>query len=268
MASDLPPDAPAPRLCHLVKWPDFDGYGFNLHAEKAKTGQYIGKVDPDSPAEHAGMHEGDRIIEVNGVNIANENHRQVVERIKAVPYETKLLVVDDAADRWYKEKKLVVKSSQSNVLIIKTPLPRPTTVNDGPPIVEKINGEIEKIPDEKPLTPKESTPEEIRSEKAPSEIREDISDPGIGLNGNGTSSVHSNSPSLGGSSRSSSPKTLPKRGDSSDTSQVSIPNSPNGDLNLNMSAAEMREKLASRKKRDPKKQQMDMREKYHIVQQM
>ena len=73
----LSPDAPAPRLCHLVKWADFDGYGFNLHAEKSKSGQFVGKVDEHSPAQAAGLREGDRIIEVNGVNIANENHRQV-----------------------------------------------------------------------------------------------------------------------------------------------------------------------------------------------
>lgn len=76
--SELPADAPAPRLCHLVKWSDFDGYGFNLHAEKSKTGQFVGKVDERSPAQAAGLREGDRIIEVNGVNIANENHRQVL----------------------------------------------------------------------------------------------------------------------------------------------------------------------------------------------
>ena len=120
---------PCPRLCHLIKWPDFDGYGFNLHAEKAKSGQYIGKVDPDSPAEMAGLREGDRIIEVNLVNISNENHRQVVERIKSIPNETKLLVVDEVADKWYKEKKIVVKSTQSNVIHYKTPVPRPTTTN-------------------------------------------------------------------------------------------------------------------------------------------
>lgn len=73
----LPPDSPAPRLCHLIKWPDFDGYGFNLHADKTKSGQFVGNVDENSPAQSAGLREGDRIIEVNGVNIANENHRQV-----------------------------------------------------------------------------------------------------------------------------------------------------------------------------------------------
>lgn len=121
----LPDDAPAPRLCHLIKWPDFDGYGFNLHAERSNPGQFIGKIDDDSPAQMAGLREGDKIIEVNGVNISNENHRQVVERIKADPQETKLLVVDQETDLWYKEQDIVIKSSQLNVVYVKTPIPRP-----------------------------------------------------------------------------------------------------------------------------------------------
>ncbi|GFY66627.1 hypothetical protein TNIN_323421 [Trichonephila inaurata madagascariensis] len=135
MSSELPPDAPIPRLCHLIKWADFDGYGFNLHAEKSRTGQFIGKVDDDSPAQLAGLREGDRIIEVNGVNIANENHRQVVERIKSISNETKLLVVDEEADRWYKERKIVVKSTLPSVQCIKTPVPRPYKE---PPCYENI----------------------------------------------------------------------------------------------------------------------------------
>lgn len=121
----LPDDAPAPRLCHLIKWPDFDGYGFNLHAERANPGQFIGKIDDESPAQMAGLREGDRIVEVNGVNISNENHRQVVERIKTDPKETRLLVVDAETDAWYREQDLVIKSSQLNVVYMKTPVPRP-----------------------------------------------------------------------------------------------------------------------------------------------
>ncbi len=67
---------PCPRLCHVTKWAHFDGYGFNLHAEKARPGQFVGKVDEGSPAEAAGIKEGDRIVEVNGVNISHENHKQ------------------------------------------------------------------------------------------------------------------------------------------------------------------------------------------------
>ncbi|CAH0562524.1 unnamed protein product [Brassicogethes aeneus] len=86
------------RLCHIQKWDHFDGYGFNLHAEKGKPGQYIGKVDEGSPAEAAGLRQGDRILEVNGESIANKTHKQVVELIKAQSGETKLLVVDPIED--------------------------------------------------------------------------------------------------------------------------------------------------------------------------
>lgn len=76
-----PPNA---RLCHVIKTDDFDGYGFNLHAEKGKPGQYIGKVDEGSPAELAGLRQGDRILEVNGVSIKNETHKQVISITRIV----------------------------------------------------------------------------------------------------------------------------------------------------------------------------------------
>ncbi|XP_054920608.1 Na(+)/H(+) exchange regulatory cofactor NHE-RF1-like [Dermacentor andersoni] len=125
----LSPDAPAIRLCHVVKWPDYEGFGFNLHSEKSKPGQYLGKIDEGSPAQLAGLREGDRIVEVNGINISNENHKQVVERIKAVPNETKLLVVDPLADAWYKEHKIIVKNSLPTVKQCRNPVPRPGKVS-------------------------------------------------------------------------------------------------------------------------------------------
>lgn len=114
---------PRPRLCHLRRWPNFVGYGFNLHCEKSKPGQYIGKVDSDSPAESAGLREHDRIIEVNFVPIGNENHKQVVTRIKegvtrnGTKYgeEVILLVLDPEADNYYKNKSIIVRSSDANV---------------------------------------------------------------------------------------------------------------------------------------------------------
>ena len=118
---NLPPDqgghAPQPRYCYIIKRPDFSGYGFNLHAEKSRPGQFIGKVDENSPSEIAGLREGDRIIEVNGINISQENHKQVVQRIKAMPNETKLLVVDKITDDYYKKINVMVKSSMPNVLV-------------------------------------------------------------------------------------------------------------------------------------------------------
>lgn len=53
-----------PRLCHLKKGPN--GYGFNLHSEKSRPGQFIRSVDPDSPAARAGLRPQDRLVEVTG----------------------------------------------------------------------------------------------------------------------------------------------------------------------------------------------------------
>lgn len=51
-----------PRLCIMKKGPN--GYGFNLHSDKSKPGQFIRAVDPDSPAEASGLRAQDRIVEV------------------------------------------------------------------------------------------------------------------------------------------------------------------------------------------------------------
>lgn len=121
-------NAPRPRLCHLRRWSDFDGYGFNLHSDRNKIGQYIGKVDDDSPAESAGLRKNDRIIEVNFAPIGSETHRQVVTRIKEgvtrngvnYPEEVILLVVDEDTDEYYKSQDRVVRSSDPNVEKLET----------------------------------------------------------------------------------------------------------------------------------------------------
>ncbi|XP_047214539.1 Na(+)/H(+) exchange regulatory cofactor NHE-RF2-like isoform X2 [Girardinichthys multiradiatus] len=81
-----------PRLCIIAKGEN--GYGFHLHGEKGKSGQFIRKVEPGSTAEASGMRAGDRVVAVNGVNVERVTHHQVVQRIKAVENETRLLVVD------------------------------------------------------------------------------------------------------------------------------------------------------------------------------
>ncbi|KAM4631695.1 Na(+)/H(+) exchange regulatory cofactor NHE-RF2 [Discoglossus pictus] len=87
-----------PRLCLIHKGEQ--GYGFHLHGEKGKSGQYIRKVEPGSPAEAAGLKAGDRVLEVNGENVEKETHHQVVQRIKAMENETRLLVVDRETDEY------------------------------------------------------------------------------------------------------------------------------------------------------------------------
>lgn len=111
------------RLCHVIKRADFDGYGFNLHAEKGKAGQYIGKVDDHSPAETAGLRQGDRIIEVNGVNIGNETHKEVVQRIKAIANEVRLMVVDPSIVSVSNNNQVIDVNTNSNSVQTKTTVP-------------------------------------------------------------------------------------------------------------------------------------------------
>jgi len=253
---------PVARLCHIIQWKHFDGYGFNLHAEKGKPGQYIGKVDAGSPAEAAGLKEGDRIVEVNGVNIANENHKQVVQRIKAVPNETKLLVVDSEADKYFKAHNIIIKNSLPDVLHLKTPM---TDVNDEVDVnggdgngVDTHSHESERSaaspePEGQPeklsyrsssggTTPSSERKHELGSS---TELQVDSADEGL-------SSVETT--------------VSPPRNDSSNNAVDH--NNRNSSLNLNMTAKELRAMLASRKRYDPKKESMDFKKKFDIVQKL
>ncbi|KAJ3601243.1 hypothetical protein NHX12_032216, partial [Muraenolepis orangiensis] len=97
-------DDEKPRLCRMAKGEN--GYGFHLHGEKGKSGQYIRKVEADSPAEAAGLRAGDRVVQVNGDNVDKETHHQVVQRIKALEGETRLLVVDRKTDELLRSLRL------------------------------------------------------------------------------------------------------------------------------------------------------------------
>ncbi|KAL4657894.1 Na(+)/H(+) exchange regulatory cofactor NHE-RF1-like [Arapaima gigas] len=90
-----------PRLCIIRKGPG--GYGFNLHSERSKPGQYIRAVDEESPAQRAGLQPKDRIIQVNGESVEGKQHGEVVEAIRAGGEQTALLVVDPDTDAFFKK---------------------------------------------------------------------------------------------------------------------------------------------------------------------
>lgn len=61
-SSSRDPPELLPRLCLLTR--SDTGYGFNLHSERSKPGQYMRALDPGSPADRAGLKPQDRLIEV------------------------------------------------------------------------------------------------------------------------------------------------------------------------------------------------------------
>ncbi|XP_041818385.1 Na(+)/H(+) exchange regulatory cofactor NHE-RF1a [Chelmon rostratus] len=111
---------PRPRLCHLKK--GANGYGFNLHSEKSRPGQFIRAVDEDSPAQRADLRPHDKIIQVNGVSVIGMQHSEVVAAIKAGGDETTLLVVDAETEEFFSRCKVLPTEEH-----VTGPLPEPVS---------------------------------------------------------------------------------------------------------------------------------------------
>ncbi|XP_026864955.2 Na(+)/H(+) exchange regulatory cofactor NHE-RF1 [Electrophorus electricus] len=132
-----------PRLCVLEKGDN--GYGFHLHGEKGKVGQFIRLVEPDSPAETSGLRAGDKLVFVNDENVESESHQQVVSRIRATTSKLELVVVDGDTEQLLKKHNLKCLKEY---------------VTDGIPVpeCEVENGDVEVHG-----TPRESTPEPVKN---------------------------------------------------------------------------------------------------------
>ncbi|XP_023676466.1 Na(+)/H(+) exchange regulatory cofactor NHE-RF1-like isoform X1 [Paramormyrops kingsleyae] len=123
-----------PRLCTIKK--GTNGYGFNLHSEKSKPGQYVRAVDEDSPAMKAGLRPQDRIVQVNEMSMEGKQHSDVVAAIKAGGNETSLLVVDSETDNFFKSCKTTPTEKH-----LTGPLPEPVTNGE---TEDMVNGKMAK----------------------------------------------------------------------------------------------------------------------------
>lgn len=121
---------PRPRLCHMKK--GAGGYGFNLHSEKSKPGQFIRAVDDDSPARLAGLKPQDKLIQVNGMSVIGMQHSEVVAAIKAGGNETTLLVVDAEAEEFFRRCNVVPAVEH-----VAGPLPGPASEEEEAAVKEK-----------------------------------------------------------------------------------------------------------------------------------
>ncbi|XP_058495626.1 Na(+)/H(+) exchange regulatory cofactor NHE-RF2 isoform X1 [Solea solea] len=121
-----------PRLCFLTKGPR--GYGFHLHGERTRGGQFIRTVEPGSSADMGGLRPGDRVVEVNGENMENATHHQVVNRIREVDYRTRLLVVDRDTDDYLHSCGLACTEDLAIEMGTLSPWPSPKPTPSSSPI--------------------------------------------------------------------------------------------------------------------------------------
>lgn len=89
-----------PRLCRIFK--EDQVFGFCVCYDEDNDGHYVEEVDPGGPAERAGLKVGDRVIQINGVNIEADDHLDVIDRLRDCESEVTLLVTDNRSDAHYK----------------------------------------------------------------------------------------------------------------------------------------------------------------------
>ncbi|XP_022226492.2 Na(+)/H(+) exchange regulatory cofactor NHE-RF1 [Drosophila obscura] len=304
----LPPGVT--KTCHIVKRTDFDGYGFNLHSEKVKPGQFIGKVDAKSPAESAGLKEGDRILEVNGVSIGSETHKQVVARIKAIASEVRLLLIDvdgkpielsppspsalsncseptngnvtpnaNVNGNGYEGTKQEMPGASANISSISmvsmkrssnaSSIQSGSTMNASdldvvdrgiPPPVAVV------VPSPQQNGSKPSSPSPINNNTLMS-TPPPPSAAVATMNSNGNVYSSSNGNTNGMASPTATPTAMTEAPTATPMSTAAAGNRA-GSLNLPPTAAEMRAKLASKKKYDPKNESVDLKKKFDIIQKL
>ncbi|XP_068577500.1 NHERF family PDZ scaffold protein 4b isoform X2 [Cebidichthys violaceus] len=88
---DLPHRA---RKLHLVSGPE--GFGFLLRQEKVPSGRtfhVLRKMNTGSPAEQAGMQDGERLLEVNGESVESLTHEEIVDRVRLSGQQVSLTTI-------------------------------------------------------------------------------------------------------------------------------------------------------------------------------
>ncbi|KAF2884591.1 hypothetical protein ILUMI_21594 [Ignelater luminosus] len=72
--------------------------GFHLTRSKWDPYPWVTKVDPDSPAEAAGMRPGECILEINGEDIVGKRISEVAERVRSGSNQISLLLWNSGTD--------------------------------------------------------------------------------------------------------------------------------------------------------------------------
>ncbi|XP_020859265.1 Na(+)/H(+) exchange regulatory cofactor NHE-RF3 [Phascolarctos cinereus] len=102
-----------PRECKLSKQ-EGQSYGFFLRIEKDVEGHLVRVIEQGSPAEKAGLRDGDRVLRINGVYVDKEEHLQVVDLVRKSGNSVIFLVLDGASYEQAVKKGINLKELSQN----------------------------------------------------------------------------------------------------------------------------------------------------------
>ncbi|XP_058165575.1 Na(+)/H(+) exchange regulatory cofactor NHE-RF3 isoform X2 [Dasypus novemcinctus] len=105
-----------PRLCYLVK--EGNSYGFSLKTVHGKKGVYMTDILPQGVAMKAGILADDHLIEVNGENVEDASHEEVVEKVKKSGSHVMFLLVDKETDKHHSEQKIKFKRETASLKLL------------------------------------------------------------------------------------------------------------------------------------------------------
>lgn len=75
-----------------------------------EAGFFTTEVTPGLVAHRAGVQLNDRLLEINGENVEDASHDQVVEKIRLSASSLMLLLVDEETEEHYKNKRVKIGS--------------------------------------------------------------------------------------------------------------------------------------------------------------
>ncbi|KAL1772008.1 Na(+)/H(+) exchange regulatory cofactor NHE-RF3 [Sigmodon hispidus] len=105
-----------PRLCYLVK--EGNSFGFSLKTVQGKKGVFLTDITPQGVAMKAGVLTDDHLIEVNGENVEQASHEEVVEKVKKAGSRIVFLLVDKETAKRHSEQKTQFKRETASLKLL------------------------------------------------------------------------------------------------------------------------------------------------------